>query len=111
MVTAASALAVPFVPAAYDSTGDKSAMQILMGQGSYTGSFSTRAQQALATCLWTGLGWRMPGVSFAGSSTANPTGLATTTKGVAGMGVLAGVGISIAGKFANPMLASSAVKL
>jgi len=49
-------------------------------------------------------------VGYAGGLNNNAAPFVTGTKGICGVGILTGVGVTVAGKFANPLLAGSPVK-
>lgn len=101
-----------FIPSAFDGTTYQSPIGCLTGAGGFSGdSFVTRMQRGLACYTWNTIGYRLPMVGFLGSNTSAPTGLATTARGLGGMALLGGAGLTLAGKFINPMLAGSAVKL
>ena len=96
-IMAGSAVMTPFIPA----YGGQSAVNCLM-KPNYP--LQSKLKEALGCMLWVGLGQNVQAL------TGNTTGQAET-KGITGMGVVAGVGVGLAGKFVNPMLRGSPVKL
>lgn len=110
MVSAVGAMLTPFVTC-YESAGFRgNVVSILTGSGTsnpYAAvPLSSRAMDAARCAAYVGLGYGKP-TDFA----IPPTTLTPSAKGLAGMAVVGGVGITIAGKFANPLLSGSAVKL
>ena len=90
-------LVTPFINATSDP--NSSAVGIAMGKGTFASyTMSQRAFNALNAMSVVGLGMGAPGTTY-------------TNKGTTGMVVLTGVGLKIAGKFVNPMMSGSFVKL
>lgn len=95
-ITGSSILVAPFVPV---SSGNSAVSYLLQKNVPY----DKKAINALTALGWVFLGYNNEVVS------GKP--MYSGTKGICGMGVLSGIGISLAGKLANPMISGSYVKL
>ena len=99
MLIAGSLAISPFIEA---RTG-YSAFDYLVGKDNAAGQpMGKRIQNAAASILY---------VTIGSEALFDTPGSVTKNRAICGMGVAAGAGITMAGKFVNPMLAGSAVKL
>jgi len=103
MLAAGSLAIAPFIPARGTGADTYSAVDYLVGKGAAAGqSMSTRVKNAAASMLY---------VTMGSEKLFDTTGSIAANKAICGYGIGAGVGIMIAGKFVNPMLSGSPVKL
>ena len=104
-VMAGSALATLIVPGITISGTKYSAVDAIMNKNNIAPTMTNKLNIALFSMASTGLGVALP---VGGLSSSYQT---TDTKGICGMGVVAGAAMGMAGKFVNPWLRGSAVKL
>lgn len=91
-------VATAILPATSDP--NSSVVGILSGSGSFAGQpLSQRLQNAANAAMVVGLGRGAPGTTYG------------VYKGAGGLLVVSGAGMKIAGKFVNPLMAGSPVKL
>jgi len=81
-------------------TANSSALGIMLGKGSYSSlTWDKRAEQAMIAAARVGLNYNMV------------PGMTGGYPGMGGYAVAGGVGMKVAGKFVNPLMRGSAVKL
>lgn len=107
-----SATTIPVLPSVYDGANYLSPVGVLAGQGNFAArDWNTKIKAFLGGCLWNGLGIKVAGLGSIASAPDAPEGYLTSMKALSGYGIAAGVGMSVAGRFVNPMLAGSPVKM
>ena len=105
MLAAGSLAIAPFIASRTGTDGATySAFDYIAGKGAAgTQSVSDRVKNAAASMLYVTIG--------SDKLFGNSTGNITSNKALAGYGIGAGIGLTIAGKFVNPMMAGVPVKL
>lgn len=106
-IIAGSALATFFIPGLVVNSVGYSPMDILANKNNVAPTMGDKVRLSLASAAWTGMGIKAN--NFGGGLTVGYNN--TPTAGIAGMGVVAGVGMKLAGKFVNPWMRGSAIKL
>jgi len=106
-VIVGSALSTIFIPGLVVNNVGYSPMDILANKNNIAPTMGDKVRLSLASAGWTAMGIKAN--NFGGGLTVGYNN--TPTSGIAGFGVLAGCAMKIAGKFVNPWMRGSAIKL
>jgi len=104
-IMSGSALATLIVPGMTVNGKNYSAIDIIMNKDAIAPTMTNKLNSSLFSMASVGLGVALP-VGGLTSSYQTPT-----TKGICGMGLIAGAALGMAGKFVNPWVRGSPVKL